>query len=351
MSRSALLMVPKRRLLTCSSLLVAAVAPAWHVPASSNPGEAALHIAYDLPGGTDFTAISCPTVEACTAVGGGAPWGDGPVSNGMTGYGAIFATKDGGRTWAREVPLQPSIGPLSLVSCPTTSFCLAASTDSLSSTTTTYVASTDGGAEWATRTQMNGVIAVGIACVSATRCFATEAEPATGRSLIAMTSNGGRTWASEVIPGISQPSGLSCRSTTCFIIGLDYPDGDSQSSLLVIDRMRTTGPKRVYSIASSAGQTASIACSSTTTCFVATEEGTVLTTINGGKRWTLHSLPSWIGAGYAASCFDAAHCDVVGRRSGSGQLVALSTANGALRKSVGRDRCEERPVGLARVEK
>jgi photosystem II stability/assembly factor-like uncharacterized protein len=124
-----------------------------------------------VPAGVQtLTAVSCPTVRRCVAVG---------VSPGDALYPApdnvIVTTTDGGATWVRRAaPL--GIGGLSAISCPTASFCVAVGSsveDSFDDFTGVALVSKDGGVTWKSEAMPSGTpILDSVACSSGGNCVA-----------------------------------------------------------------------------------------------------------------------------------------------------------------------------------
>ncbi len=108
------------------------------------------------------TAIACPSVAACVAVGG--------ANNGLGGVilttttTTTTTTTDGGRTWEETGPT--GVGTLAAVACPSTSDCTAVGYNGI-------VATTDGGSAWADQTPPPEVGDLnGVACPSTLHCMA-----------------------------------------------------------------------------------------------------------------------------------------------------------------------------------
>ncbi len=185
---------------------------------------------------------------------------------------------------------------------------------------TVFISTSNGGATWTLLPQWSSTaLAVGLVCVSVTTCFAP------GRDDVAMTTNAGRTWRYQRQPRITTLYGVSCPSaSTCFSIG-------TGASGLQIDRDGPTRATVAFRGSSAANQPMAISCPSIDRCmavgsFVGT--GDVLTTADGGKSWSGHSLPSWVAAVFSASCVASGECFLVASRSDSDQLVALSSTTG-----------------------
>ncbi|MHB1547629.1 MAG: WD40/YVTN/BNR-like repeat-containing protein, partial [Acidimicrobiales bacterium] len=186
-------------LLTLTMVGAAVVSPvATGSAATSTSGwqVAASYPAPPLP-----TAIACPSVAACVAVGG--------ANNGLGGV--ILTTTDGGHTWEETGPT--GVGTLAAVACPSTSDCTAVGYGSI-------VTTTDGGITWTSERVPSGVEYLnGIACFSVSDCTAVGGGDTAGGVAIATTNRGG-TWSRETIPGVEGLNGVACPSASdCVAVG------------------------------------------------------------------------------------------------------------------------------------
>ncbi len=111
------------------------------------------------PAAPALTALSCPSLTTCVAVGGGTPArGCGPCT------GFVMTTTDGGATWTVQVPPPAMSAGFSAVWCASTSACVADGS-SLSpdgtSETPELARTDDGGVTWTTSAFPDGGAAAG----------------------------------------------------------------------------------------------------------------------------------------------------------------------------------------------
>jgi hypothetical protein len=212
------------------------------------------------------TAVSCSSAQSCVAVGHNA-------------QGAMTATStDGGTTW-QVVPAPTGVTHLAAVDCPTVGDCWAVGT---AGRVAAILRSTDGGVSWSTVAAPAGATSlVSVDCPTATSCRAvgragtqpavvgtdggagwqTESTPSApgdltsiscpgpaqcavgsgggGRSAVASTGDGGATWSTQPLTGVTAGAlstgpggtpaaplttvtGVVCPTTTlCYALGFD----------------------------------------------------------------------------------------------------------------------------------
>ena len=158
--------------------------------------------------------VSCPTTSVCVAVGSG-------VEGKPESPAVIIATRDGGVTWTEQhYPggLGLETGTLSAVSCPTMSGCVAVGEGSRP----VILATSDGGRIWSpVRTRgrsASRVAANAVSCAAPGACVA--AGP--GGLILSSAPTGWKANRVPPPPGITAPvlSGVSCPSVTrCFAAG------------------------------------------------------------------------------------------------------------------------------------
>jgi hypothetical protein len=143
-----------------------------------------------------------------------------------------------------------------------------------------------------------------VSCATARRCWAVgiagpNPAPATGATVIAATSNGGKTWRAQQVAGGSTPqlSGVSCPTATeCMAVG---SNGASLPGSGVV--ITTSDAGATWSAASSpqnALVVSSVTCASPTDCTAVVSDGT--------STWSAHSPDfgqSWQQEGNLPSLF------------------------------------------------
>jgi hypothetical protein len=177
------------------------------------------------PAGTGLLdAVTCAGPTHCWAVG--AP---GPAAAASTGTTSsvpptaatvIDATVNGGKTWTGQAVTLAPAPALTGISCPGTQLCMAVG---LSGTGTAGVVLTtkDAGATWAQASVPTGAIVVTtVACADATDCTAIASDGTTFWS--AHSTDFGRTWVREgdLPPGFLDAGNLSCvTGAACLVTG------------------------------------------------------------------------------------------------------------------------------------
>jgi photosystem II stability/assembly factor-like uncharacterized protein len=127
--------------------------------------------------------VACPSASHCVITGA-----EGVADNG--GPSLAMVTSDGTKTWrAGQLPRNLGGSALTSVSCPTVTACLAVGGGR------TLLASDDGGLTWKERPRFtisgnrSSPSVSALQCVTTSRCFAL-----TGDNTVASTADGGRTW-------------------------------------------------------------------------------------------------------------------------------------------------------------
>jgi len=192
------------------------------------------------------------------------------------------------------------------VSCATATGCVAVGSDGL-------VASTTHGpvAGWRFgRAGPRALDLVGVSCPSAERCVAVGSKNIAIKSdgdpeVVAVTIDGGRSWAVQDLAGrYGALSSVSCPSaTTCFAAGFD---GASLTTVLVSHDGGTSWAAltlpRIESLTPGLGPSPAISCESASQCVVLStassqlvtgfsQRTTILSTFDGGQRWSTSSPP------------------------------------------------------------
>jgi photosystem II stability/assembly factor-like uncharacterized protein len=160
-----------------------------------------------LPGMLLLTAISCPTVSSCYAVGA-------VDSDSSPTHDAIVKTVDGGAHWLDQpVPTPVGADGLYGISCPNARRCWAVGESGA-------LATRNGGRTWWDQPMAGGFQA--ITCPSEQMCVAVNNGWSVG-SPIYLTLDGGRTWSGQKSP-VAAPvfTGVSCPTTSeCVAVGSD----------------------------------------------------------------------------------------------------------------------------------
>ena len=242
----------------------------------------------DVSSALDATAISCPNVSDCTAVG----------QSGFQEIAMLATTRNAGATW--KTLTFPSLRELDLVTCPTANDCTAFGTYADGHTGPQYLATTDGGVKWTRHNVSLGLGpfgAIAMSCSTSRDCVVSGPGPEHGE--IAFTHNDGMTWRNG---DIAVPDGtilgdyeaVSCSSSSdCTAVGgsvIDTTDGGATWTLRVPFGKTEFGtvyeeyldtvscPTSKYCMAASIGS--------------ASFSGAVITTTDGGITWTrLTNLP------------------------------------------------------------
>lgn len=178
--------------------------------------------------GADFNSISCPSATDC--------WIAGAESGGNdnnSGHPQIEFSGDGGHTWASQDDFTslPSGGGFSSISCPDVENCVAIGDYPLSPgqpPTEAVVASTsDGGQTWATETPPPNVASLrGVTCLSSQECIAVAGRSNGGSSVI-QSLNGGTTWTADYVSTSSFMTTSCVASGSCWASGFIYQPGGS----------------------------------------------------------------------------------------------------------------------------
>lgn len=272
-----------------------------------------------------FNGVSCTGSEAnayCAAVGNNTTAG-GPA--------IIFASQDGGVTWTNQtitdIPGSDD-GTFNSVSCTgetTAIFCAAVGESSQGNPS--FLAVTQpiaGGFQWSLKT-IPGIDAGSFNSVSCTGSGTTALCTAAGRTLtsaplIAVSNDGGDTWAQRTISGTAPTTGVF-NSASCSggPSGICVAAGTDQTALLPIVAMSNdNGATWAYQTITnqvSQGRLNSVTCSTnsadTTTCVAggsntSTGEPVLVIGTNNGTTWTVlafETIGEFSGTGSTPSLF------------------------------------------------
>jgi photosystem II stability/assembly factor-like uncharacterized protein len=281
-------------------------------PAASSSGFSNWAWQNPLPQGNRLGRVSCPSANACAAVGsngslitttnGGAGWSlqntnantlydiSCPTTStcfAVGVYGGIVRTNDFGTTWTSQVSHKQI--DLFAISCPTSTVCMVAGASG------TLLATNDGGVNWISQPSgPTGGISF-LSCPSVSICFG-----ATAGGLIAGTINFGASW-STLIDRPGEPySSIDCPSvTTCFVVGSTEVIATKDGG--VTWHLQTSGTQAPRN---------NVSCATVTDCALTASLGQIATTHDGGATWSARTVTIWPLAG--VSCPTSTTCFVVG---------------------------------------
>lgn len=199
----------------------------------------------------------------------------------------LAVTNDGGDTWnnlsyatAGELDEE-----MSGIACPGKSVCYLYGENGL------ILNSVNSGKTWtkqATNTNLpilkiscaNPLVCVAIGATENKGFTATSTAPAEG--IILATTDGGQNWKTSSKSAELIFNNISCPSTTtCFALQKLF--GDTQSAPLAV--MRTTNGSQSWEKVGQIKSSGIITCPNTTACYIASEDGVVSITNDGGKTW------------------------------------------------------------------
>ena len=194
---------------------VSAVTPAAATP----PSPPAWQTSATYEGANSFRSIACPTSTHCVGVGGNLSYD----LHGMAGH--VLTSDDAGATWTeRQVPAG-TVG-LTGVACPSASDCFAVGSGG-GGQSGSIVQSDDGGTTWTTSSVPTTESFTGISCPTSLECLATGFARGSGTQsqwaipVLFETANGGATWSSLELPTLlGVLSAISCpTSAACVAVG------------------------------------------------------------------------------------------------------------------------------------
>lgn len=289
-------------------------------------------------------AVACATAQRCWAVGSTLATSTAPAGP------ALVATTDGGATWA-VLTLPPTVGYLSGIACSSARSCTAVGQVGVTGVGPGAVLTTSNGTSWvlqvvpAGTTDVTAVdcraggrctalgvvsgvvttlvpshagtwvatgrlpapasVATGLSCTDATHCWATAAQSVDVGHVIGVidvTSDGGTTWASQHVPvGTGALQGIDC----------------------------TPGTDATRAAAGAGASCTAVGTTATVLGGARTGQGVVLTSANGGGRWTAAPVTTTSADLLGVSC-TAGSCVAVGTTAATapqaGVVVLAATA-------------------------
>jgi photosystem II stability/assembly factor-like uncharacterized protein len=272
-----------------------------------------------------MTSVSCWSSSECVAVG----WYAQSRSSGTVtittssspGLGLVYRTTDGGTSWKR-VNLHVAVGELTSVSCPSASLCVAVDLEAKGGPFSRAVISKDAGRHWTvTKITIPGVYfaATAIDCPSSSICFTGSG----GDRGLAKSTDGGRTW--KLIAKFANVNQIACPTVNvCEVATFDglmlrtTNGGASWTSQFPL-------PTRKVAYWG-------VSCPTASTCGVVTSHGSFLRTTDGGKKWTQHFIGLRVNTLKIAqltivACTSGSTCEV-GGFAGEGDWAVFETTNG-----------------------
>lgn len=306
-------------------------------------------IGQPAPAGTGaLAAVSCATATRCWAVGvagAGSAAGTGTV---------IVATANGGVSWKAQHVAGGSTPELSSVSCPTRTDCMAVGSNGASLPGSGVVVVTrDAGHTWAPATApANALTLIGSHCESPTDCTAIVSDGAVTRSV--HSSDFGQSWQQEGTLNASFIAGndLTCAAGgRCLVAGYTpTSNGHGQGAVSV-----STDGGKTWSLAtvpSGLGVLQSVTCptaavclaagtTSTTVSDIVPAKGELLDSSDGGHTWTPSTSPPPVDDIYAVTCPSVRLCAMVGTKwvgspaIGTGAVAQSQNAGTTFRASPG----------------
>lgn len=311
-----------------------------------------------LPMPTSFVAtsgLSCAAATVC-AVGGT-----------YQGQSVMISTTDGGHSFVIS-PLPASVGTLYALSCPTSTFC-----GGLVATTTwhglppnipihaAFLSTSDGGKTFADASPfLAGDSMQSLVCSSTADCTVignqmTNASPTNGSSVVAVTTDAGRTWTQGAFPvgfNILTHSTLACPDAShCYVAG-SIPSTTGKTATPVQLVAATVNGGLTWSEQTPPGNVPrlgimSLSCPTVSECWIAgmyrpeRETPVLLGTTNSGATWSRVTFsvpagaPNYDGQSYITmgqiSCATANVCvarGAVAQGSPTSPVYSLDIPNG-----------------------
>jgi hypothetical protein len=359
-----------------TSALPAGAAPTWAVVTSPSP---------PAPTAGTFAAVACPTASRCFAVGGdfgrysqleswnGAAWSlaafpkpAGTTASNLTGIAcpaaascfAVGTAQAGsgpnktlveqwnGTSWSLDASPNPAgaLNILTAVTCPTATSCFAVGQNQNGSTQKTLIEHWNGTA-WAVMTSPNPAGSDikslrGVACASATSCFAVGSLDGGPSSSLLVEKWNGSVWSMVTVPSPAGATkarfgGVSCpAATTCFAVGFAETDTSPGRPAKTLVGRWNGSTWAIIASANVAGVNSSVLngveCSTATACIavgassavtgIVSDTNTLIERWNG-SAWSVTASPNPVanhGATLAGiGCATTAHCFAVGTSGGS----------------------------------
>jgi hypothetical protein len=270
-----------------------------------------------------LSGVSCNSASACIAVGS---------YTDQAGETVPLAETWNGRTWAAESPPSPagSIGSgLSAISCPSVRTCTAVGGTSTNTTGTSFAELLEAG-RWtiqSTPTPRGGSYLGldSVSCTSADECAAAGFYSNAAGNTVAVAERSSRSgWRAYRVPepaGGGFLLGVSCPSaTSCTAAGLGYPASGGNSTMadtwdgMVWTAAVTPDPRGAARTALSA-----VSCTGPSSCTAVGDSNgvTLAEAWRGGQRWTFEPGPAVNGSLNSVSCVTARSCITVGSSNGA----------------------------------
>ena len=262
-----------------------------------------------------------PTQPPSNLLNGGR--GSGSTTTDSTTTTSTVATAD--QSWATNSSYASSSLNLSGIACPSATQCYAVGETAFKSAM--VLASTNGGASWSQQNvQIPGALTA-VACWSSSSCIAV------GGTTAASTTDGGTTWTPRQL-GSNALTGVTCPSaSTCLAVGSDAPQTsgcDSGVAYATHNGGQSWSPSATHCFVPSG-----ISCATATSCMMSgthttgnANYGAVLRSSDGGKDWRSADVLSQPNTELTdVACPSRAVCVAVG--NGPGDPILRTTDAGA----------------------
>jgi photosystem II stability/assembly factor-like uncharacterized protein len=248
---------------------------------------------------------------------------------GLVAWGAVAIA--GPAVPAAAAPAAPAtFTAVTAVSCVSATQCWAGAQDATGSA---IIATGDGGATWRVEyatSRFDGI--TGIDCTSAAHCLAIGDVSAGTNAAFVETTDGGKVWRTHAAPkSLALAEALSCANgSDCWAVGLAGNRVDAAVAHTADGGAMWT-PEPVPSLVTAMSSPFGISCASSTDCLVTGEAA--LTTTNGGKTWTRHTVPHGVPLG-PVTCPSARDCyaifDVTTAIPSHDEAFLYTSANGGV---------------------
>jgi photosystem II stability/assembly factor-like uncharacterized protein len=277
------------------------------------------------PAGTgQLEAVSCADADHCWAVGTPNPGAGFGSSTGPSPATVIDTTKNGGATWKAQSIQLPTTAALSGISCANKTTCMAVGTTNAIPTVGLVLVTRDGGKLWTTVGSPAGAVTVvAVQCFSGSNCVAL----ATDGNLYwpAVTSDAGRVWqrGSSLPPGFTGARGLTCPTEQdCMVAGYTpTTPGHANGTIAVtttggmtwMTAMVPAGTGLLHAVSCLTAQSCvAVGTNTTTDSDIVPGSGVALTSEDGGQSWATATIPTGLNDGFGISCLGLASCVAVG---------------------------------------
>jgi photosystem II stability/assembly factor-like uncharacterized protein len=182
----------------------------------------------------------------------------------------------------------------------------------LTTTGSFFLRTDDGGRDW--RALPSHEYAEAISCVDSLRCWAV------GSDVVSATSDGGESWTSQTLPGSPALIDIACPDAEhCWAIGVGSTGIDA-----VIFGSPDGGLHWELQSAEPGIVLYGLDCTDARRCVAVGTSGTAVNTVDGGRRWTSHRLPSELPDALAVTCVGRDHCWAMGNAA-----IAASSDGGS----------------------